>query len=133
MPPSGTRSAALCRRRGCWLIYNAAMERIVFDGRPVIHPAALEGIADARHHGRLGVQGVADDRLAGRLGGRAASGDGATSRARTCSTSVTPVSLTQAAAVAALRTPDDDAAAAVAEWQRRAAPRGARLAPAPAS
>ena len=32
---------------------------------------------------------------------------------------VTPVSLTQAAAVAALRTPDADAAAAVAEWERR--------------
>jgi aspartate/methionine/tyrosine aminotransferase len=32
---------------------------------------------------------------------------------------VTPVSLTQAAAAVALRTPDDDAARAVAEWQRR--------------
>jgi aspartate/methionine/tyrosine aminotransferase len=32
---------------------------------------------------------------------------------------VTPVSLTQAAASVALRTPDDDAAQAVAEWQRR--------------
>jgi aspartate/methionine/tyrosine aminotransferase len=32
---------------------------------------------------------------------------------------VTPVSLTQPAAVAALRTPDADVAAAVAEWQRR--------------
>ena len=32
---------------------------------------------------------------------------------------VTPVSLTQAAAVVALRTPDGDVAAAVAEWQRR--------------
>ena len=32
---------------------------------------------------------------------------------------VTPVSLTQPAAVAALRTPDADVAAAVTEWQRR--------------
>ena len=32
---------------------------------------------------------------------------------------VTPVSLTQPAAVAALRTPDADVTAAVAEWQRR--------------
>lgn len=37
--------AALCRRLGCWLIYNAAMERIVIDGRPVTHPAALDGMA----------------------------------------------------------------------------------------
>ena len=38
--------AAVCHDRGCWLIYNAAMERIVFDDRPVIHPAALDGLAD---------------------------------------------------------------------------------------
>lgn len=33
--------ARLCREFGIWLIYNAAMERILYDNRKVIHPAAL--------------------------------------------------------------------------------------------
>src|SRR5579862_1477532 len=38
--------AALCRDRGLWLLHNAAMERILFDGRPYQHPAALPGMAE---------------------------------------------------------------------------------------
>ena len=30
-----------CQRANCWLINDAAMERILFDGRRVIHPASL--------------------------------------------------------------------------------------------
>ena len=30
-----------CRRAGAWLVYDAAMERILFDGRAVLHPAGL--------------------------------------------------------------------------------------------
>jgi aspartate/methionine/tyrosine aminotransferase len=30
-----------CQRAGCWLINNSAMERILFDGRDVIHPASF--------------------------------------------------------------------------------------------
>ncbi|MDX1548607.1 MAG: pyridoxal phosphate-dependent aminotransferase, partial [Rhodothermales bacterium] len=37
--------AALCRRHDLWLLYNAAMERIVFDGRAIVHPAALPEMA----------------------------------------------------------------------------------------
>src|SRR5262245_12592410 len=37
--------AALCIRRSLWLIYNAAMERILYDGRPYLHPAGLPGMA----------------------------------------------------------------------------------------
>ncbi|WP_419948435.1 pyridoxal phosphate-dependent aminotransferase [Candidatus Palauibacter sp.] len=36
--------AGLCRRHDLWLIYNAAMERILYDGRPYLHPAALPGM-----------------------------------------------------------------------------------------
>jgi aspartate/methionine/tyrosine aminotransferase len=36
----------LCERNDLWLVYNAAMERIVFDGRAVIHPAARQGLAE---------------------------------------------------------------------------------------
>ncbi len=38
--------AALCRERGLLLIYNAAMERLLFDGRRVLHPAGLPGMAE---------------------------------------------------------------------------------------
>jgi aspartate/methionine/tyrosine aminotransferase len=32
-------------RHNAWLVYDAAMERIRFDGRPVSHPAAYEPLA----------------------------------------------------------------------------------------
>ena len=38
--------AALCRERDLVLILDAAMERLVFDGRAVIHPAGLPGMAE---------------------------------------------------------------------------------------
>ncbi len=38
--------AELCRRHDLWLLYNAAMERILYDGRPYRHPAALDGMAE---------------------------------------------------------------------------------------
>jgi N-succinyldiaminopimelate aminotransferase len=110
--------AAHCQDRGCWLIYNAAMERIVFDGRPVLHPAALEGLADHV----ITVGSVSKEwrmigwRVGWVAGPRAVMGD--VTRAHLFNV-VTPVSLTQRGAIEALRTPDADAAAAVAKWQRR--------------
>jgi aspartate/methionine/tyrosine aminotransferase len=38
--------ATLVRDRQLWLINDAAMERILFDGRPLISPASLPGMAD---------------------------------------------------------------------------------------
>jgi N-succinyldiaminopimelate aminotransferase len=35
-----------CRRAKCWLINDAAMERILFDGRTVIHPASFPDMRD---------------------------------------------------------------------------------------
>lgn len=110
--------AAVCRDHGCWLIYNAAMERIVFDDRPIIHPAALDGLADHV----ITVGSVSKEwrmigwRVGWVAGPRAVMAD--ITRAHLFNV-VTPVSLTQRAAVEALRTPDGDAVAAVAEWQRR--------------
>jgi aspartate/methionine/tyrosine aminotransferase len=110
--------AAVCRDRGCWLIYNAAMERIVFDDRPLVHPAALEGLADHV----ITVGSVSKEwrmigwRVGWVAGPRAVMAD--ITRAHLFNV-VTPVSLTQRAAVEAMRAPDADAAAAVAEWQRR--------------
>jgi len=36
----------LCRGNDCWLINDSAMERILFDGRKVIHPASFSGMRD---------------------------------------------------------------------------------------
>jgi aspartate/methionine/tyrosine aminotransferase len=35
-----------CQRADCWLINDTAMERILFDGRTVIHPASFPGMRD---------------------------------------------------------------------------------------
>jgi N-succinyldiaminopimelate aminotransferase len=53
MPTGGMLDAAdwalvadLCVQHDLLLILDSAMERLVFDGRPVIHPAGLPGMAD---------------------------------------------------------------------------------------
>ncbi|KAK2601770.1 hypothetical protein QQS21_004654 [Conoideocrella luteorostrata] len=38
--------AELCVRHDLWLILDAAMERLVFDGLDVLHPASLPGMAE---------------------------------------------------------------------------------------
>jgi aspartate/methionine/tyrosine aminotransferase len=110
--------AAICRDRGCWLIYNAAMERIVFDGRPIVHPAALDGLAD--HVITVGSVSKERRMIGWRVGWvagpRAVMAD--ITRAHLFNV-VTPVGLTQRAAAEALRMPDADIDAAVAQWQRR--------------
>jgi aspartate/methionine/tyrosine aminotransferase len=35
-----------CRERDLWLIYDAAMERLLFDGRPLVHPLRFDGMAE---------------------------------------------------------------------------------------
>jgi aspartate/methionine/tyrosine aminotransferase len=36
----------LCRERDLFLVYDAAMERLLFDGRPLIHPLRADGMAE---------------------------------------------------------------------------------------
>jgi aspartate/methionine/tyrosine aminotransferase len=38
--------SAICRERDVWLLYWAAYETVVFDGRPILHPASLPGMRD---------------------------------------------------------------------------------------
>ncbi len=38
--------ADICNKIDCWLLYDAAMERILYDNRSVIHPASLHGMYD---------------------------------------------------------------------------------------
>jgi aspartate/methionine/tyrosine aminotransferase len=41
-----TESIDFCQRVDCWLIDDATMERILYGGRGVIHPASFPGIRD---------------------------------------------------------------------------------------
>lgn len=110
--------AELCRRHDLWLLYNAAMERILFDGRPFLHPAALDGMRERT----LVIGSVSKEyRMIGwRIGWVAGPAPVIDDVARVhVYNVVTPTGIAQAGAVAALAAPADDLAAAVAEWQRR--------------
>jgi aspartate/methionine/tyrosine aminotransferase len=115
-----SRLAPACERHGAWLIYDAAMERIRFDGHGPSHPAGRDDLAartitvgsaskELRLIGwRVGwvagpAQIIADIRLVG------------------LTNVVCQVGLAQAAVAAALDAPDADAdvAAATAAWQAR--------------
>jgi aspartate/methionine/tyrosine aminotransferase len=112
--------AAALERHPAWVIYDAAMERIRFDGRPPSHPAAHPGLAD-----RTITVGSASKELR-MIGWRV----GWVVGPRTVLADINLVGLTnvvcqvgiaQAAVAAALADPDADAdvAAATATWQRR--------------
>ncbi len=110
--------AALCVRRSLWLVYNAAMERILYDGRPYLHPAGLPGMAEYT----ITVGSVSKEyRMIGwRVGWVVGPPDVLADVAKVgIYNVVTPVGLTQGAAAAALAAPAADLDAAVAEWQRR--------------
>ena len=53
MPSGGTfdeedwrLACDLCREHDLFLVYDAAMERLLFDGRPLVHPLHFEGMAE---------------------------------------------------------------------------------------
>ncbi len=110
--------AKLCRARDLWLLYNAAMERILFDERALIHPAALPGMT-AR---TLTVGSVSKEyRMIGwRVGWVAGPAPVMDDVARVhIYNVVTPTGIAQAGALAALHTPEADFAACLAQWQAR--------------
>jgi aspartate/methionine/tyrosine aminotransferase len=112
--------ADACDRHDAWLIYDAAMERIRFDGRGPSHPAALDGLAR-----RTITVGSASKelRMIGWRVGWAVGPDDILADIRLVGLTnvVCQVGLAQAAVAAALDAPDADAdvAAATAEWRRR--------------
>lgn len=56
------------QRHKAWVIYDAAMERIRFDGRDPVHPAAHPGLTERVITIGIGIQGTAHDRLESRFG-----------------------------------------------------------------
>ncbi|MDX1419181.1 MAG: pyridoxal phosphate-dependent aminotransferase, partial [Rubricoccaceae bacterium] len=110
--------AELCRAHDLWLLYNAAMEPILFDGRPLVHPAGLEGMAERT----LTVGSVSKVyrmigwRVGWVVGPAAVLDDVARVHTYNC---VSPTGIAQPGALAALTDPDGGVAVAVAEWERR--------------
>jgi aspartate/methionine/tyrosine aminotransferase len=110
--------ARLCSERSLWLLYNAAMERILFDGRPCIHPASLPGMRERT----LTIGSVSKEyRMIGwRIGWVVGPASVLTDVAKVHTYNVvTPTGIAQAAAAAALDADPQDVAECVVEWQRR--------------
>jgi aspartate/methionine/tyrosine aminotransferase len=112
--------AAALDRHPAWLIYDAAMERIRFDGLPPSHPAAHAGLAD-----RTITVGSASKELR-MIGWRVGwvtgpAGVLADINLVGLTNVVCQVGIAQAAVAAALADPgaDADVAAATATWQQR--------------
>ena len=110
--------AAIVRDRELWLIYDAAMERILYDGRRPLHPASLPGMAE-----RVITVGAASKELrmiGWRVGWIVAPTALIPDLALvSMGNVVVPVGIAQEAAAVALELGDADVAAAVAEWERR--------------
>lgn len=110
--------AGHCERGRLWLLYDAAMERILFDGRSVVHPASLPGMRDLT----ITVGSVSKEyRMIGWRVGWIVGPEPIMNDIRLTSLSnvVCQVGIAMDGATAALTAPDDGVAAAAAEWQTR--------------
>jgi aspartate/methionine/tyrosine aminotransferase len=125
MPSGGTFDADdwelvcdLCRDRELFLIYDSAMERLLFDDRPLIHPLHHDGMAErtivvgslSKEHRMIGWR-------VGWVAGPAETIEDA-GWAHVYNTT-TPVGLARAAGAAVLRGQQDHVAECVAELERR--------------
>jgi aspartate/methionine/tyrosine aminotransferase len=110
--------AAHCERRGLWLVYDAAMERILFDGRSVVHPASFSGMRERT----ITVGAVSKEyRMIGWRVGWIVGPESIMNDVRLVSLSnvVCQVGIAMGGAAAALTASDDGVAQAVAEWEAR--------------
>ena len=109
---------AACQEADAWLLYDSAMERILFDGLDSLHPAAFPGMAQRT----ITVGAVSKEyRMIGWRVGWIVAPPAIIDDIGLVNISnvVCPVGLAQAAATVALQAPDTDIAAASAEWQHR--------------
>ena len=107
-----------CRDADAWLLYDSAMERILFDGLDAMHPASFPGMAQRT----ITVGAVSKEyRMIGWRVGWIVAPPAIIDDIGLVNISnvVCPVGIAQAAATVALQAPDTDVAAASAEWQNR--------------
>jgi aspartate/methionine/tyrosine aminotransferase len=108
----------VCLRAQAWMLYDSAMERILFDGIAHIHPASFDGMAKRT----ITVGAVSKEyRMIGwRVGWIVAPPSIINDIGLVAiSNVVCSVGIGQQAAAIALRTPDSDIAEAAATWQAR--------------
>jgi aspartate/methionine/tyrosine aminotransferase len=107
-----------CLRADCWLINDSAMERILFDGRPVIHPASFPGMRE-----KVITVGSASKeyRMIGwRVGWIVGPADIVADAARvSISNVVCQTGIAMGAVATAINDPDNEIEECVAEWQHR--------------
>jgi N-succinyldiaminopimelate aminotransferase len=125
MPSGGTfteddwrLACDLCRERDLLLVYDAAMERLLFDGRPLVHPLHFDGMAErtavvgslSKEHRMIGW------RVGWVAGPRALVEDAGWAHVYN---TTTPVGIARRAATAVLRGDQGHVAGCVAELERR--------------
>jgi len=107
-----------CCQADAWLLYDGAMERILYDGLGHVHPASFPGMPERT----ITVGSVSKEyRMIGwRVGWIVAPQAIITDIGLvTVSNAVCPVGIAQKAATIALRMPDSEIALVTEEWQRR--------------
>jgi aspartate/methionine/tyrosine aminotransferase len=110
--------AALCRDRDLWLLYWAGFEGVLFDGRPIRHPAALPGMRDRTV--TVGGPTFEQRMIAWRIGWVVAPGELVNDLSRVhIYNGLVASGFAQIGTRVALNVRDDGLAAANAEWQRR--------------
>ena len=107
-----------CQRADCWLINDSAMERILFDDRPVIHPASFP---DMREKVITVGSASKEYRMIGwRVGWVVGPADIVADTARvSISNVVCQTGIAMGAVATAINDPDDRIEECVAEWQHR--------------
>lgn len=107
-----------CRERSIWLLYWAGFESVLFDDRPVRHPAAFAGMRDLTV--TVGSPTLEQRMIAWRIGWVVSPGDLVNDVSRVqIYNGLTPSGFNQVGTRVALGVPDNDLTAANAEWQRR--------------
>jgi aspartate/methionine/tyrosine aminotransferase len=110
--------ASICRERDLWLLYWAGYEGVLFDERAIQHPAALPGMRDRTV--TVGAPTLERRMIAWRVGWVVAPGELVNDVSRVhIYNGLVASGFAQIGARVALGVPDDDLAAANAEWQRR--------------
>jgi aspartate/methionine/tyrosine aminotransferase len=113
-----TAVAGLCREHDLWLLYWAGYEGVLFDGRPIRHPAALPGMRNRTV--TVGAPSWEQRMIAWRVGWVVAPGELVNDVARVqIYNGLTPSGFAQIGVRVALGLGDEHLAAANAEVQRR--------------
>ena len=110
--------ASLCRERDLWLLYWGGFEGVLYDGREVLHPAALDGMRDRTV--TVGGPTLEQRMIAWRIGWVIAPGGLVNDVSRVhIYNGLVASGFNQIGTRVALSLADDGLAAANAEWQRR--------------